>query len=392
MTDSRFSIIWRVGQALALSLLLVQPVRAAAALNEADRADSVRRRGIIMSVYDYFKGANKDKTTEKAFDFSLIGGPHFNSDTKLGIGIVASGLYRIDKTDLTLSPSNVSIYGDVTTTGFYLIGIKNNAIFPHGNYRMDGDLYFFSFPSSYWGLGYENGDNRMATEYKRKEVQFKTDILRRIFPGTYLGGVVSYRYVNGKKFKDPSYLDGERGRISSFGVGVLFEYDTRDFIPNPYCGTLVKAEQMFYPSFFGNSREFKRTEAIVSHYERLWKGMILAAEIQAVFNYGDTPWSMVAMLGGTSRMRGYYEGQYRDNDMIQTQVEFRQRVYGRNGIVVWGGLGNVFPDVDHFHWSQTLHSYGIGYRWEFKNRVNVRLDYGIAKGQTGFYFGINEAF
>ena len=41
----------------------------------------------------------------------------------------------------------------------------------------------------------------------------------------------------------------------------------------------------------------------------------------------------------------------------------------------------------------TLPNYGIGYRWEFKNRVNVRLDYGFGKkGQSGFLFNINEAF
>ena len=36
---------------------------------------------------------------------------------------------------------------------------------------------------------------------------------------------------------------------------------------------------------------------------------------------------------------------------------------------------------------------GIGYRWEFKKDVNVRLDYGFGKGgQSGFIFNINEAF
>ena len=38
-------------------------------------------------------------------------------------------------------------------------------------------------------------------------------------------------------------------------------------------------------------------------------------------------------------------------------------------------------------------SRGIGYRWEFKKNVNVRLDYGFGKnGQSGFIFNINEAF
>ena len=53
----------------------------------------------------------------------------------------------------------------------------------------------------------------------------------------------------------------------------------------------------------------------------------------------------------------------------------------------------MFFDFSGFKWGHTLPNYGIGYRWEFKNRVNVRLDYGFGKkGQSGFLFNINEAF
>ena len=78
---------------------------------------------MYKNVYRYFTEANQEKET-KRFDFSVIGGPHFSSDTKLGLGLVASGLYRVDREHLTLPPSNISFYGDVTTTGFYLLGIR----------------------------------------------------------------------------------------------------------------------------------------------------------------------------------------------------------------------------------------------------------------------------
>ena len=39
-----------------------------------------------------------------------------------------------------------------------------------------------------------------------------------------------------------------------------------------------------------------------------------------------------------------------------------------------------------------MHSYGIGLWFDFKKRVNVRLDYGFGKGQSAFYFNIDEAF
>lgn len=342
------------------------------------------------SVYRYFVESNEEKTN-KRFDFSIIGGPHFSSDTKLGLGLVASGLYRVDRKNLTLPPSNISLYGDVTTTGFYLLGIRGNTIFPDDKYRLGINFYFFSFPSKYWGIGYINGNQgNHYTTYKRLEKQIRLDFSRRLFPNTYFGVTSLFRHVNGKDFKDISFLDGEKSDIASQGFGFFVTYDSRDFLPNPYKGIYAKIEQMFFPDFWGN--RFKRTDFLLRQYNQLWKGAILASDLQGTFNYGNTPWSMVALLGGSYQMRGYYEGQYRDNNLMQVQVELRQHIYNRHGIVAWIGAGNVFPEFNRFKWKQTLPTYGLGYRWEFKKRVNIRLDYGFGKGQSAFYFNIDEAF
>ncbi len=53
-----------------------------------------------------------------------------------------------------------------------------------------------------------------------------------------------------------------------------------------------------------------------------------------MLTYGNTPWGMLATLGGSNTMRGYYDGQYRDKCEIDATVELRQHVYHRNGIVV----------------------------------------------------------
>lgn len=346
---------------------------------------------MYKKIYRYFQESNTEKK-EKRFDFSIIGGPHYSNDTKLGLGLVASGLYRLDRNDRSIQPSNVSFYGDITTTGFYLLGIRGNTIFPQDQYRLNVNVYFFSFPSKYWGVGYENAarDNDYTT-YKRQEHQIRIDFSRKILTNTYFGLTSLYWNVNGKNFKEIRFLNGEKKNTTVLGFGALLSYDSRDFIPNPYQGTYVTVRQMFFPNFFNN--RFQKTEVNFRNYNRLWKGGILAYDLQGIFQYGGKiPWSMKAILGGAYQMRGYYEGQYRDNDMINTQLELRQHIHNRHSIVVWAGAGNVFPDFKQFDWGHTLPTYGIGYRWEFKKRVNVRLDYGFGKGQNGFYFNVNEAF
>ena len=69
---------------------------------------TVQKRTFFKRFLDYFNDANKDKNHKK-FDFSIIGGPHYSTDTKLGLGLVAAGLYRADRSDMLLPPSNVSL-------------------------------------------------------------------------------------------------------------------------------------------------------------------------------------------------------------------------------------------------------------------------------------------
>ncbi|MDI8083742.1 hypothetical protein MJN69_28740, partial [Salmonella enterica subsp. enterica serovar Kentucky] len=51
-----------------------------------------------------------------------------------------------------------------------------------------------------------------------------------------------------------------------------------------------------------------------------------------------------------------------------------------------------FPIYEGPFIGKGLPSAGVGYRFEFKPRVNVRLDYGVGKASSGFYFQVGEAF
>ncbi|NDW10740.1 BamA/TamA family outer membrane protein [Dysgonomonas sp. 520] len=361
-----------------------------------EAADSLNvektKKNIFRKIYDYFEKSN-EVNNDKRFDVSFIGGPHYSSDTKLGLGLVASGQYRVDRSDLTISPSNVSLYGDITTSGSFVLGIGGNTIFKGEKYRLDADIFFSSKPSKYWGVGYEKGRrNKDYSKYTKREVQIKVDFHKKIFNNTYVGVTTMVEHVKGDSFKDVRYLDGKDRSSTAVGGGVVLSYDSRDFIPNPSGGVFLKIEQSVYPKFMGSSSTFNRSDLIARYYMPVWKNGTLAFDFQGTLNNGDVPWSMLALLGSSYQMRGYYKGQYRDKKIIQTQVELRQKIYGRSGVVMWAGAGNVFSNFEKFNWDHTLPTVGFGYRWEFKNRVNVRLDYGIGKGQTGFYFNINEAF
>ena len=375
-----------------LMLLYALGMRAEEAADTLSQKPS-GKRSLVTRFLDYFNDANKEKKN-KRFDFSVIGGPHYSTDTKLGLGLVAAGLYRSTPTDTLLPPSNVSVFSDVSTVGFYMLGVRGTHIFPADRQRIDYTTYFYSFPCHFWGIGYNMGqDESNESDMKRWQMQMKASWLFSTSSSLFVGPTVAFDYVAARSVERPELLCGQARRTFNVGAGLTLTYDTRDNLTAPRHGVYLSLQQLFRPKFMGNKYAFSTTDLRTSGYVPLWRGATFAADFRALLNFGNPSWGMMALLGNSYSMRGYYEGRYRDRHKMECQAELRQHVWRRNGLVVWAGAGMVFPKFKAIMMDRVLPNYGVGYRWEFKKNVNVRLDYGFGKaGQSGFIFNINEAF
>lgn len=355
--------------------------------------DTPRKKSFLKRIVDYFGESTTDRTFDKKIDFTFAGGPSYSKSTSLGIGVLAAGLYRLDRTDSITSPSDVSVFATVSITGFYSVGISGNNIFSRNKQRVTYNVTFASAPRDFWGIGYDNALHNAAGTYSEKRILIDARYLRQVLPNTYIGGLVNFDFTRGIRFSKPEYLAGENTQYTATGLGLIAEYDSRDFIPNPFKGVYISLQETCFPKALGNcGRALWQTVFTADAYQRVWKGGILAADLYAEFNSDGTPWPMLARLGDNQRMRGYYLGRFTDNNMITFQVELRQRIWRRIGGVIWGGAGNVFHTFRDFQWNQTLPNYGLGLRWELKKRVNVRIDYGFGKETNSFLLSINEAF
>lgn len=351
-----------------------------------------QRNSIFRRLIRYFEQANEDRTQEKKFDLTWVLGPSYSAVTKVSLGILASGLYRIDRTDTITQPSNVSLYANISTSGYYKVGVTGLNLMDHNRHRIKYDVSFASMPIDYWGIGYDMAQaekSSMVEKRYRIDAEYQYEMARNFFAGAAL----DFTHAAAKKVANPEYMLGQRDKYTATGFGLSLQYDSRDFAPNPYRGIYLNLRETYFPAALGTTETIWRTTFTGNYYQRLWKGCTLALDAYLEYNSGkEIPWSMVAQLGGGYRMRGYYLGQYRDNAMIEVQAELRQKIYNRHGIAVWVGAGNVFPNFNSFRWSQTLPNYGIGYRWEFKHRVNVRVDYGRGRHGGSVVFNVNEAF
>lgn len=350
------------------------------------------KTGLVDRVINYFKESNKEHHA-KNFDMSFIGGPYYSSDTKLGIGLVAAGIYRTDPNDTILPPSEMSLYLKATTSMFFQLGLRGNHIRPGDRQRFIYDLNLASIDTKFWGIGYNNNINdNNESNYKYINSQLRASYVWRLSSKFYAGPMVTFDYINASDLHNEWLWEGQRERTFNLGVGITVQYDSRDFLSNAYHGIYLRLDQLFLPRKMFNKSAFSMTELRVSNYHPLWKNAIFASNFHTRITYGNTPWGLLSTLGGSDNMRGYYEGRFRDKCEFDLCAELRQHIYRRHGIVVWGGCGMVFPNFKSMSWRKLLPNYGIGYRWEFKKRVNVRLDYGFGRHQSGLIFSINEAF
>ncbi len=358
--------------------------------------DSVQpeKKNIIQRVIDYFGRANKENR-DKAFDISFIGGPSYSSEKKFMIGILAAGAFSTNRTD-TLTPlSNISLYTSFSTSGYYSIGVMGTTRFKRDRIRLTYDFQFSSLPDKFWGIGYEmDSNNDNETRYKLVSPELLVKAQFGILPHLYVGPLTEIRYLNGKPYSnaDLSLWNGEKLKTFNFAVGANISYDTRDNLTGPHSGVNIELSQKFYPKWLKNTYGFASTELLAAGYIPSWRDGVIALKYHTLLTYGDTPWGMLATMGGSYNMRGYYKGRYRDKGEMDATVEIRQRVWRRIGVVAWGGAGLIYPRLSEINLHQLLPNYGVGLRWEFKKNVNIRFDLGFGKNQTGFIFNINEAF
>ena len=378
----------------ATAMTMAQDIKADTTAVKADTTAVKAKHGLVARLLQYFAESDKPKP-DKKIDFGIIGGPHYASDTGLGLGLVASALYSTGRSDSTLEKSNASLYSDMTTKGFRMIGIRGNNIFPKKRYRLDYRIYVYTLPSYLWGFSYPQSDNDdNKSKYSRTKFEVMARFLIPINRYSYLGPIARYQYVHAYKLKDkaPQLLEGLPKTVSDFGVGVSYTFDSRDFMLSASRGWFMQLDLTTNPTFLGNNNTYWSAELQLATYRKAWRGAIIAGELHTRQSTGQVPWPMLADVGSSNRMRGYYEGRYRDKNVIDAQVELRQHIWHRNGIVLWLGAAEVFPRYSDMRFSRILPNAGVGYRWQFKKGVNVRLDYGFSRNGTGFIFNINEAF
>jgi outer membrane protein assembly factor BamA len=190
---------------------------------------------------------------------------------------------------------------------------------------------------------------------------------------------------------------GHGSRLTGGGLGLFF--DSRDRIFSPRKGVVADVglwlrNRAVGAGPAGQTTRFDRYVADVASYHALGKRAVLALNYFTSFTVGRAPFNALSLLGGTRRMRGYYEGRYRDQNAALLQSELRVPVYKRLGAVAFGSVGVLGDEQQLLRVGAPKAAYGAGLRFTVNRRdqLNLRLDYGLGRNSSGLYLTIGEAF
>lgn len=341
-------------------------------------------------------GGNDDEAqTQHGVDWGLLPGPFYTPETNAGLGMVLVGLYRPDAQDSSAPLSSLSLTGFASVSGAFGFTLDNYSFFAGDRWRLFVNGEGQNLPTEYWGIGYKAGEADRSFGYTAQAIELHPQLLRRVANASWAGLGWELAQMHASRLQHGAanpILDTREGpNVFSSGASLHLLHDTRDFIPNPARGQVWSLDLSEYAPLLGSDTHYRDLRLHYGHYQRLDERDILAFEVHGELSGGEVPWSQLPSLGDTQRMRGYYAGRYRDHDALSTQLEWRHELVWRHGMTLWAGAGTLAPAPDQLgqHW---LPSAGAGYRFEFKPRMNVRLDYGIGRDSSGFYFQVGEAF
>lgn len=360
---------------------------AQAALPSRSQVDGWLQQMGDSDTYDAAKGVN----------WGVMPGPFYTPELGLGIGTAIVGMYRPDPADKVSQVSTLSLSGYFSSTGAFGVSLQNYAFFAQDRWRFFLTGALSDTPTYYWGQGFAAGDKDSHKQaYTAQVLDLQPMLYRRLVNNIYLGvgWTLDIQHAAQIDETDPPKIQSTAQGCSSLSNGgsVEISWDDRDFIPNPRKGQYATLRYTHFAPDVGSDTRFDEYQLHYSRYHAVNDKDVLAWETDGAFTQGDMPWNMLPLLGSNHRMRGYYEGRYRDKNAISGQLEYRHKLSWRHGVVGWVGAGTMGSSLHHLDDGRWLPSAGVGYRFEFKPRVNVRLDYGVGKASSGFYFQVGEAF
>lgn len=353
---------------------------------------------ITALLISFFAVNGQTDSSKKSYNVLVLPVIARSIETNWSFGVASSFTFRPGLKDKNVRTSNVQALALYSLRKQFVIAINGSIFFPGEKFIINQQLSYSYYPDKFWGIGKSAPDSN-EEDYNYKQYYIYLHPQMNIGNKMYLGFLYEFQRLFDVKYKSGGLFDKEnvtgRGGYHVSGLGLSFTYDTRNNAFSPNDGMMLQFYFNHFANYFGSDFQYTNFVIDTRKFIKTYKEQVLAMQAYGFFNAGETPLRSLALLGGSSKMRGYYEGRYRDKNLIIFQTEYRVPIFWRIGAVAFGDFGNVADKLSDINFQCLKYSYGGGLRVALNKteKLNLRLDYGIGtRSSNGFYLQLGEAF
>ena len=338
-------------------------------------------------------------TLAKGKSLKIIALPVVFSTPETGFGFGAGAqMFLLRKTNIyNARLSNMFVSAIYTTKKQFMFEAKPQIYLDRGGYFLDTVLKYRIFPNSFWGIGNTTPDENEES-YDMTSFELKARFLKRLPPSLNFGFEFVYENHDVTMVEEGGILDsgtvlGNNDAIVS-GLGAIFNLDSRDIVEAPSSGHFLQLNARFSSEIMGATSSFNKFIFDLRTYLPVGEKNVIALQFYSENTYGEIPFQAKSWFGGGERARGYFRGRFIDNHQYVIQGEYRHKFHPRWTAAGFALIGEVAELPGEFL-DDIKPSVGGGIRFKLTKEQNtiLRLDVGVGKdGNSGFYFGVNEAF
>jgi hypothetical protein len=343
------------------------------------------------------QAAGRDSTPVARTSVAPLPILYYTSETRMAVGAALNIFHRAEANRAGTRPSTVSPIFIYTFENQVLASLRGGHYWDADRNLLSAGLNYIKYPSSFYAIGNDN-EADASEDYTTETHGFSLEYLREFWPRLRLGaGAVYGRSTLTEKeaggLLDGGGVPGSKGG-SIFGLGVMASRDSRDNITYPTGGDLYQLSAYAFDAALGSDFDYRTLTVEARSYRSLGARRILALRSLAAFTHGIVPFQVLPSLGGEALLRGYFGGRFRDRQLAALEGELRWSLWRRLGLVAFGGLGQVAPDVQGFALDAFHGAAGVGLRFLFirAEGLNIRLDVGWGADDSGTYISLGEAY
>jgi hypothetical protein len=344
---------------------------------------------------------NPLKEKVKGWPEDLVVAPVPGYSPQLGWTLkLAAGYFMDPRNPESKSPASIigggAMFSENGSTAFalgtylHLMDDKLRVVFGAGK----ADVRYRYFINDVLGSGQDIG-----VDVEQDGPLYFTKATWRVWKKMYLGVGYMAGSVNTSVRRPPDFLPELPDDISpsvKFDIGayiIPMEIDSRDDTNFPRSGWKIDGVAKFFRESAGSDFDAGVYKLNFNHYRPMRENDTLATRLIMKSSDGDAPFFLLSTFGGSTDLRGYPSGRYRDRKMYALQTEYRWHFNDRWIFTGFAGFGEVAERFKDFG-DDFLPATGVGVRFVLSKKHKVSLSSDIAVGNDGveFYFGVGEAF